>query len=199
MGILKTNDASAANGEQSRRIGRSPFASLGVCLLFAAFVTGLAPSATAQTEYDLKAVFLCRFAQYVEWPATAFVDTATPITIGILGDDPFGKIIEEATAGETPQNRKIVIKRFKRLEDVSPCQILFISKSEKARIGQILKSLNGTGTLTVGDTEQFARMGGVINFTIQSGKVKLEINANAARSEGLKISAQLLKLATLVQ
>ena len=199
MGILNTSGASVVCGTRARRVGRSPAGILAACLLFLAFVTGLAPRASAQTEYDLKAVFLCRFAQYVEWPPAAFADTSTPITIGILGDDPFGKAIEEATSGETPQNRKIVVKRFNRAEDMTPCHILFISRSEKGRLAQLLKALEGKGTLTVGETDQFARQGGMVNFTTQAGKVQFEINPKAAKQVGLKISAQLLRLAKIVE
>jgi len=154
--------------------------------------------ASAQTEYEVKAVFLCKFAQFVEWPATAFADTNSPIVIGVLGDDPFGKTLDEAVKGESPQNRKLIVKRSRRLEDLSPCHILFISKSEKSRVSQIVKSVSGSGTLTVGETDQFARAGGAIGFISEAKKVRFEINGTIARSEGLKISAQLLKLAKLV-
>jgi hypothetical protein len=52
--------------------------------------------------------------------------------------------------------------------------------------------------LTVGDTDGFAQRGGAINFTLQARKVRFEINPAAAEQAGLKMSSQLLKLATLV-
>jgi hypothetical protein len=155
-------------------------------------------TARAQSEYQVKAVFLCRFAQYIDWPTNTFATAACPITIGVLGDDPFGVALDDAIKDETPQNRRLVVKRIKRPEDAADCQILFVSRSEKPRLRHILEHLEKTGTLTVGDSESFAQMGGVINFTIQGGKIRLEVNPDAARAQGLKISAQLMKLARLV-
>lgn len=150
-------------------------------------------------EKDIKAVFLCRFAQYVTWPATAFKDDTTPITIGILGDDPFGKRIEEAIAGEKAQNRKLEVKRSNQVEDLRTCHILFVSSSEKGRLPDLLKDIQTKGTLIVGDMEGFVGMGGMISFKPKDGKVKFDINEKAAKRAGLKISSQLLRLGDVVE
>lgn len=190
MGNLSPGSHSAVNGPTWVRW-------CGLALVLLSMAWGILSQ--AQTEYDVKAVFLCRFAQYVEWPPTAFASATAPITIGILGDDPFGKAIEEASADERPQNRKCVIKRFNRPEDLTPCHILFISRSEQGNVPALLQALDARPILTVGDTEQFTREGGMINFTTQGGKIRFEINPKAANEAGLKISAQLLRLAKIVE
>jgi hypothetical protein len=149
-------------------------------------------------EYDLKAAFLFNFAHFIEWPADTFASPNTPIIIGVLGDDPFGPILDKIVEGETVQNRKLVIKRSRQVDDLKDCQVLFISKSEKDRVPQILASLDDASVFTVGEMEGFAQHGGVTNFFLQGKRVRFEINLEAARRRGLKISAQLLDLGSEV-
>jgi len=168
-------------------------------MVFAALNLDATETKSKQTrEYDLKAAFLFNFAHFVDWPATAFSDTNAPITIGVLGDDPFGPVLDELVEGETIKNRKLVIKRSQNLEDLKTCQVLFISKSESAHIEQILNALDNASIFTVGDIDGFARQGGVTNFFLQGNKVRFEINPQSARRKGLHISAQLLALGTEV-
>ncbi|MBI5395527.1 MAG: YfiR family protein [Verrucomicrobia bacterium] len=156
------------------------------------------PQAPAIKEYEIKAVFLLNFAQFVEWPAHAFANDTAPLTLGVLGEDPFGNILDRTVQGETIKGRPLAVKRFKRIEDVQDCHLLFISRSEKARVPQILSRLAGTSILTVGETDQFARSGGIINFRIQGNNVRFEINVDAAARSHLKISSKLLRLATII-
>jgi len=150
-------------------------------------------------EYEVKAAFLFNFAKFVEWPADAFDDPKSPIVVGILGDDPFGSIIEKTVAGKTVREKEFVIKRSRRIEDVERCHILFVSSSEEARLREILDKVKNSNVLTVGDTEGFAGRGGIINLTKEQNKVRFEINVDAAKRAGLKISSKLLKLAKVVR
>jgi hypothetical protein len=81
-------------------------------------------------EYQIKAVFLYNFALFVEWPPGAFSDSRTPIVIGILGRDPFGSYLKEAIEAETINDRSLVIARYKTIDEIKQCHILFISESE---------------------------------------------------------------------
>jgi hypothetical protein len=152
----------------------------------------------ASKEYQIKAAFLLNFAQFVEWPSNSFPNTNDPITIGVLGDDPFGASMDETIRGEAVRGHKVVVLRSRRLQDLKSCQLLFISKSEKARVSEIISELNADPVLTVSDFESFARRGGIINFFLEGTKVRFEINPSAARHQGLKLSSQLLSLGKLV-
>lgn len=164
---------------------------------------GASPCAAADPpptfrEYDVKAVFLYNFAQFVEWPPQAFPDAGTPLIIGVLGADPFGGVLERTVINETVRDRPLVVRRFKRAEDVTACHLLFVSSSEKPRFQEILRTLSGRGILTVGDADPFTRMGGIVNFRTERKHVLLEINLAAAEREGFKISAKLLAVARVV-
>jgi YfiR/HmsC-like len=154
-----------------------------------------APSAT---EYEVKAAFLYNFTRFVEWPPEALRDGDEPFVIAILGRDPFGSVLDETVAGKTVAGHRIEVRRATRADDVRDAQMVFVCASERATAAAILKALGRPGVLIVGDTEGFAFRGGAINFTLQARKVRFEINPGSAEQAGLKMSSQLLKLATLV-
>ena len=167
---------------------------VGVGLLLA-----MPREAAAQTkEYQVKAAFLFNFAQFVEWPPGAYADTNAPFCIGILGDDPFGKALEQTIQGENIEGHKMVVQRSHQVADLANCQMIFVSKSEKSRVTEILAALGSRPVLTVGEVPGFARGGGGINFFLEGAKVRFEINPDVAQTEGLKISSQLLSLGKLV-
>jgi hypothetical protein len=157
---------------------------------------GLAESPTA-LEYKVKGAFLLNFAKFTKWPAEEVAATNTPVTIGIVGEDPFGSALDQLVAGETIGTRPIVVKRLALSEDLSPCRILFIPKSVDATA--VLKHLSGPGVLTVGESDDFLDVGGVIRLLIEGKKVRFEVNMDAAQRAHLTISSQLLKLARTIK
>lgn len=165
-------------------------------------VAWLAAAAHAQTarfdEHEVKAVFLFNFVQFVEWPTTAFRDPRAPVVIGVLGEDPFGRTLDEIVRGEHVRNRDLVVQRYRRLEDVGACHILFVSSSEAGRYGDILAALQHRPTLTVGDMDGFASRGGMVRFLTERSRVRFEINTAAVKAAGLTISSTLLRSATIV-
>jgi YfiR/HmsC-like len=159
--------------------------------------SGLARSAESR-QYDMKATFLLNFSQFVEWPAESFSTPQAPLVIGVLGEDPFGRELDDVTSGETVQGHPVAVERYARIEDVRPCHILFISSSEEARIARIMAALRGRNVLTVGDFENFVREGGVIRFVELGDKLRLHINLDAAKAANLDISSKLLRPSYIV-
>lgn len=149
-------------------------------------------------EYDLKAVFLFNFAQFVEWPPDSFPEASTPFVIGVLGDDPFGKSLDEIVANEVIRKRRIVVRRHRDVQEISICHILYIGASEAPKLNHILAALDGRHILTVGDTDLFTTHNGIIQFRLVENKLRLRINVEAARMAKLSISSQLLRQAEIV-
>jgi len=149
-------------------------------------------------EYVVKAGFLYNFAKYVEWPAAAFGQPDEPISIGVVGTDPFGSDLEGALANKTVKRRAFSVRRFRTPQDIEPCQILFVARSESARIGEILQKARPWASLTVGEEDGFSAAGGIINILIDDETPRLEVNAGEAERVGLTIDSKLLKLATIV-
>ena len=147
------------------------------------------------TEYQIKAAVIFNFVKFVEWPPTAFANAASPIVIGILGDNPFEDELASTVRGKTINNRPLAVQEFRSASEATNCHVLFISSSEKKRLPEILKGLQGTRALTVGETDGFTKAGGMINFFEEGKKLHFQINLDAARSAGLKISSRLLSIA----
>jgi hypothetical protein len=168
---------------------------LGPALVLSFLLSCCGIRAQISREYDVKAVFLFNFAQFVDWPAEAFPNIEAPLTIGVLGIDPFGLALSEVVKNETVRNRKVVVHHFQRVEEVGLCHILFISRSEARRLPQILAELSDRPILTVSDMDEFALKGGMIRFYTDRGKVRFRINNAAARSAHVTISSKLLRLA----
>ena len=169
------------------------------CVLSCSGAQSLHAQATALQENQVKAVFLFNFAQFVDWPASAFPDPQSPLVIGILGNDPFDGYLDATVKGEMVNGRPLIVQRYRRAEEIKGCQVLFISGSEASRLPKILSVLAGRQILTVSDVEGFATNGGMIRFVIVRNKVRFRVNLDAARAAGLKISSKLLRAADVMK
>ena len=150
-------------------------------------------------EYQVKAFFLYNFARYVEWPSQSFKAVNDPIVICILGQNPFGSALDQAITGKVVEGRPFVVRRISDIQPGSNCHILFVNSSERKRFRSMAESLKGSGVLTVGETPGFTADGGVINFKLEDGKVRFEIDVDAAAREHLHISSKLLSLAQIAK
>jgi hypothetical protein len=180
-------------GRQARRL------IVGACRLAAMALAILAGTkANAQVQAQVKAVFLFNFTQFVVWPMEVYQAADDPLIIGILGEDPFGRALDEAVRGEKIGTHALALRRYRRVEEIEGCHILYISRSEEARLESIFARLKGRTILTVGDSEGFARRGGMIRFVIENNKVRMRINVEEATAVGLTISSKLLRPAEII-
>lgn len=171
-------------------------------LVALAFGLGLLPPAPAGaqaggTEYQIKAAFLFNFAQFVEWPEAAFESPDAPLVIGILGDDPFGAALDGIVRGEKVGGHPLVVHRFAPGEPID-CHILFVVRSERGHLPQVLAGVKSRSVLTVGETEGFAEGGGMIGFVTDRDRIRLAVNLAASDEGGLKLSSKLLRAARIV-
>lgn len=150
-------------------------------------------------EYLIKAAYLYNFALFVEWPADAFAGADTPLVIGLVGTDSFDEAVHRTVENKRINRRPIVVKRLSPNQDLRQCHMVFVGASESGRLPEFSSRLDGLPVLLVGESPEFARKGGTVNFTIQDNKVRFEVNVDAARRARLKISAKLLTLATIVR
>jgi hypothetical protein len=191
------------------RLGTEPiFARLAAALAAALLVLlgALAPGRAAfgaepvAGEYDLKAAFVYQFVHFTEWPADAFEDDGdepSPIVVAVVGDDPFRGSLERAVRGKTVQGRPLVYVHFANANAVGQCHVMFVSASERQRIGQVAAAARQFRALTVGDVEEFTRDGGMIRFVTQNKKVRFEIRRKSVEAAGLRLRAQLLRVAEI--
>lgn len=149
-------------------------------------------------EYQVKAAFLYNFAKFVEWPS-GMPGRSGAIAICVLGQNPFGRVLEDTVSGKTVDGKAFVVRRVSEAKAAASCQILFVSSSERSRFGAIVGELRTGSVLTVGETEGFIEEGGVVNLKLDGGKIQIQININAAEQAGLRISSKLLSLAQIMR
>lgn len=164
----------------------------GVGLLFIAALSVVQANAQSANEYQVKAAFILNFARFIEWPNDTL--SGDQLVIGVIGEDPFGGALYQVASRGSANGRRLEVRRMKWGDNLRACHILFISSSEQRRTGQILDALRGSSVLTIGETSEFNRSGGIIKFFIQDNKVLFEINANAAAQARLKVSSKLMAL-----
>jgi hypothetical protein len=166
------------------------------------------------SEYQIKAAYIYNFIKFIDWSDESMPADSNSITIGIVGGDDLIKDFNPIKSKQV-KGRNIVIKQFdeikkpnkllkknafmwkEKISALKKCQVLFISifEDEKPEIPvEILKAMKASGVLVIGEIPGFLENGGIINFIMENKKVRFEINAEAAEHNGLKISAQLLKL-----
>jgi YfiR/HmsC-like len=187
----QANRCLRAKADDLRRLGI-----MGLCgLMFFLFGSQTMRAQTSMSEYQVKALFLLNFVKYVDWPAGA----SGPITIGILGQDNFNDSLTNAVDGKNINGRAITIKHLSSGDSPDGCAILFISSSENSKLGAILGKTSSSPILTVGESESFLQSGGIINFMLKEGKIRLAINLKAAQKANLQISSKLLSVADVVK
>ncbi len=150
-------------------------------------------------EYKIKAAYLYNFTKFVIWPETPF----KTFNLCIWGQDPFGRLINPMVS-RSVNNKPIKIYRLESIEKATHCQIVYFGKSGKQwnaadfSVAGMLSITSQKNTLSVGESKYFAQAGGMIAFIFKEKKIKLQINLKAVKQSPLKISAQLLEVAELV-
>jgi YfiR/HmsC-like len=155
-------------------------------------------SSEKTVEYPVKLAFLYNFTKFVEWPAQSYRGPGAPLVICIAGDDPFDPDNEGELRTRTVESHPIEIRPLRTSAIMNDCHMVFVPATAEGQAARILRGLKGSSTLTVGETEGFAVLGGIINLTAEGNTLHFEINLLAADRAGLKISANMLALAKII-
>jgi hypothetical protein len=149
-------------------------------------------------ECRIKAAMVFNIAKFVTWPPGARPVPENSLSICLLGEDNFRGALEETLRDKQIGGRPVILRRYRDPDDIKGCSVLFLSQSERRRMQAIVKALARTPTLTMADTPGFAVRGGMVNLVFGGGRVNLEINIQAVEKADLKISSQVLELASIV-
>jgi hypothetical protein len=161
----------------------------------------LAALGLAQTskEYQVKAVFLWRLAQFTEWPPDVFEHADSPIVLCVLGENPFGDALEQAVVGETAHGRRLVLQQHRGVQGIKTCHILYISAPAARHIPELSAALAGKSVLTVRDSDGSDRSyDAIVRFITEQNKINLRINPKAATAARLVLDPRLLRAAEIV-
>ncbi len=158
------------------------------------------PYKISKDEYEIKAGFFARFADYITWPdETDIDDVSHRFVIGIIGRSPISTYLETRLVPKGIRGKKVNIKYFTTPEEIDDCHILFIAKSAKKYLSQVLAITKNKPILTIGDTEGFCQEGVHINLVRDKQRVRFEMNPFTMRQASLIASAKLLKYAIIIK
>ena len=194
MGSVRSSNTGA-------RLRRRAMLTCAVCLtLIAASASWSAGAAddSETLELRVKAAFLYKFVGYVEWPPKSFERPETPVTIGVIGAESLAAELTQAVTGRTVNDRPVAVKRLKPGESLAGVHVLFVGRSENARLDQLAQSAQPRSILTVSESDGALARGSVINFVLTGGRVRFEIALDSAEKSGLKLSSRLLAVAQQV-
>lgn len=159
-----------------------------------AIIALLAHPASAQ-EYQLKAAFLYNFAKQTEWPVEAFTAADAPLQICAFGGDAIAGAMQ-GLEGKAAGTRKIMTKALAKAEDAKSCHMIFLDENYSAEFGKLQAALGTAPVLTVGEQANFTQAGGIMSLVKSNNKIQVKLNIKAAQQARLKLSPQLLKLAS---
>ncbi|MCP5053208.1 MAG: YfiR family protein [bacterium] len=172
-----------------------------VKLIITLLLLGIFPSPawTNQTEEQLKAKWLGRFAGYVNVnePGEKMAESSKRFTVGIIGKTPLIFHLGDEYGTKNIMNKQVTIKYFAGTQDIKEietCHIVFISASVSKNLAEIISDIKNKPILTVADTPGFAEKGVHINFYREGLKLRFEINSDAIREAKLFCSAILLRI-----
>ncbi|HKT76606.1 MAG TPA: YfiR family protein [Sphingobium sp.] len=180
----------------TRRTRRRGWARLGLLLAGALIAQPGEATPSTALEQAVKASFLFKFAPFVEWPPTAFSAGDKAFLICVAGEDPFGSVLDDVVRGQRMANRPVRVRRLGPTGSPTGCHMLFAGRSAESAYAPFAP-LAGQPVLTVSDRNG-GPTGAMIQFVMQAGRVRFQIDDGAARACKLKISSKLLALAVAV-
>ena len=151
-----------------------------------------------QPESKIQAAFLVKFTSYVDWPASAFGQTDSPLVIGVLEDDEVADELSHLVGARTVNGHPLLIRRLAAGDAVTGSHVLFIGSKVGARLGKTLADIKTQPILTVTEVDGALLYGSVINFIVLDEQVRFDVSLAAAESGNLKISSRLLTVARQV-
>jgi hypothetical protein len=156
------------------------------------------------TSLALIALFCASFPAAAADPQTlpedqnAVPSPTSPLLLCVLDDSAMADLLIGVSNGKIVNGRSIAIRAVKLTDDLHRCQVLFVSVPDQRKAAHILASLKGAPVLTVGESPGFIQVGGIVNFSVQDSKIRLELDLDSANRAGLKISAKLIAVSKLV-
>lgn len=187
-------------GDTRQRTGHTALVRSGLTLLILGYALGLISllvlpvRAQLQDERAVKVAFVFNLTKYVEWP-----QPVQELTIGFVGDGPMGEILQKVLAGKTSEARPVRIMLLPSQEQLQRCNILYIAESSPEKIHAVLEKIHNKNVLTVGDSDSFARNGGMVGLVRKGDQVQIQVNLEATEESHLRISSRVLDLATIVR
>ena len=171
---------------------------IGAAALALVALSAAHPAASAEgepLEYAVKAAYLYKFGDFIEWPERAFAAPASAVNLCVAGEIPFDEDLAAAVEGKRIGARPIVVRRLGTVTADAGCHILYVGGADPARVAAALDAVRGTNVLTVADVAVGGGTPSIIRFEVKDNHLRFDIDQHAASLNGLTISSKLLSLA----
>jgi hypothetical protein len=162
--------------------------------LLGSFVATTPASAAAVDEYTVKAAYLLNFARFVEWPLGSSCES---FQIVVVGEDPFGDLLDAVVAGQRLAGRPVSVARWSRMREPRPCSVVFVSAGE--RLDRVRAAAWTAPALLVGDGPDFMGEGGMVAFVREGGRIRFDVDVEATAAAGLRFGSRVLGLARQIR
>ena len=178
---------------------------IAICLCWLAIpaITQIAPCfAQTGSEYEVKAALIYNFLKFAEFP-TSGASSTDPVAVCVCGDNKTGIAMEQLD-GKRLGERSITVFSAHDVEELvhankNHCIAVFMTTSCESSSSATIQFSHSQVALSIGETKSFISDGGMISFFVESGKVRFEINPEAALRDGIQLSSKLLSLARITQ
>jgi len=169
-------------------------AMLGACL----HANCWAQAESKAAEHQVKAAFLYKFLNFIEWPPQSFERPDTPLVIGVLGADALAEELAAMVNARTAGGHPVETRKIRRGDSVAELHVLFVGRTDSAALPDLLGSAKSRSLLTVTESDDALAHGSTINFVVVDNKVRFDVALGPAEQRNLKISSRLLAVARRV-
>ena len=173
-------------------------------LALAMLALAITPSTDARAqdrslEYAVKAAFLYKFFAFVDWPPGALGPPGQPVNLCVVGDDPFGGTLDQAGAGRVFDSHPVRVRRYRTASSELECHVLYTRGSSAQSAAEIARMMANEPVLTVTDSDNPDGMAGILQFSLENGRVRFRVDLRAASDSGLTLNSKLLAIALSVR
>ena len=160
-------------------------------ILIFVMVCSFTLTTVAQTSVSqAQSIFIYNFTRLIEWP-----NKDGDFVIGVLGSSELASDLEKYTTGKNVGLQKITIKKFKEVEEIGKCNIIFVSSSKTSKLPDVVSKITSSHTLIIGERRGAIDAGAAINFLMLDDKLKFELKSSNASKYGLKVNSKLESMA----
>ena len=168
-------------------------AALALCAAALLLSPAIGRSDAVVSERQLKAALILRLIDFVEWPPRAIPRAGFPLCV--VGDEPLASALQQAAATQPNSRTPLQVSHHPGLKGLEPCRLIVFGQYDERHIRSFLGEGTRTPVLTVGETDDFLKDGGIVRLRVDRGHVRIELGLAAASTAGLRISSRLARLA----
>jgi hypothetical protein len=168
-------------------------------LLATAAVLAATPAFAAQSysEDAVKAAYLYRFTQYIDWPPSA--TSSEPFTIAVLNAPRVAEELQRMLPGHPIKNGVARVRVITRVQELGHAQMLYLGPAPDGRLRNLISSIAFGAVLLVTDSDEGLDLGSILNFITVEHRVRFEVSLTAADKSRFRISSELLAVAARVR